>query len=178
MRKLTLVAIVALMAVSASADLEGMRPVVAPDGTILVNTPTMTTDYRVSVKLRAISPAGKTLWTWNAPAMMHSITFGGSRIYVATNSGSNSMWPPMLGAGSWRQEIVALSLADGNVQWRREFSGIVGGIEVAGDRLYVVVGSSMMNGIMMPGRGTGPNAGELAALDAATGVVLWSVDLD
>ena len=168
MRRLAGFAVVMLCAAAAMAQTKGMQPVVAPDGTVLVTAMSISADYRMTAELVAISPAGTRLWSWEGGAMMHSIAVGGTRVIVARNGGGIAM--PMFGDSPGPQEIVALSLATGTVQWRRELSGFASGIEVSGNRVYVVTGAVAA---MMPGRG----GASLVALDANTGAVLWTTAL-
>jgi outer membrane protein assembly factor BamB len=150
-----------------------MQPVVAPDGTVLVV---------VASELFAVSPAGTTLWKWEGGVMMHALVVRGPQVFVVrTESAPHA--PPMMGERQqFAVEVVALSLASGAVQWRREMPAMVSGIETAGDRVYVLAGGggSMMNGMPGMGRGNRPDAGTpaLTALDAATGTVLWTLSLE
>ncbi|HEX6086188.1 MAG TPA: PQQ-binding-like beta-propeller repeat protein [Thermoanaerobaculia bacterium] len=166
MRNLLLFIAVTLIATAAAGQMGGMQPVVASDGTVLVQRP--------ALGLVAVSPAGVTRWTWDAGIAMHSITVSAERVLVVDNSARQGT-PPMMGRGpaTTSQEIVALSLATGAVQWRRDVAGMVSGITPAGDRLYVVTVSA---GAIMH-RGAGSGATTLLALDAASGVVLWSIEL-
>ena len=157
MRRLVVFGVVALCAVGAMAQMKGMQPVVAPDGTVLVTTMSITPDYRMTAELVAVSAAGTRLWTWEGGAMMHTVAVGGTRVIVARNGGSTGM--PMFGNPTGTEEIVALSLATGTVQWRRELTGFASGIEVSGNRVYVVTRANLM------------------ALDANTGAVLWTTAL-
>ena len=177
MRKTLLFPLLLLVALSAFGQADGMRPMVAPDGTVLVIRPSSTTDFRMTAELVAISPAGTQLWKWEGAARMHAVAFSATRAFVVKGNAS-AMRGPMMGGGTAKDEVVALALSNGAVQWQRELSGSVDGIEVAGDRVYVTTGfAGAMQGRMF---GTRPGAGgepSLVALDAATGVVLWTVAL-
>ena len=170
MRKLMLYALLAFVSVPATAQMEGMQPVIASDGTVLVVRPLMTSDYRATTELVAISANGVALWKWEGGAMMHTVTVSGNRVFVTRNTGAAA------------EEVTALSLANGAVQWRRELQGGVSGLQASGDRLYVVsgmTGSGMYPGMPQRGRVVRPWTNEvtLTVLDVATGTVLWTVVL-
>lgn len=168
MRKLVLLLIV-LFAVGALAQGNGMQPVVAPDGTVLVTRPVVSQSPMqnpmqspMSWQVVAVSPNGVTLWTFDAAAMMQTLAIRDGRVFLAGGD-----------------EIVALSLATGAVQWRRDVTGTPMGVETAANRVYVVTRAGMVTRNMM-GRGSmhgGSSDATLYALDAATGTVLWTLEL-
>jgi outer membrane protein assembly factor BamB len=143
MRELVLLGIVSLLAVSASAQMDG------------------------TAELIAVSPAGAQLWKWEGGAAMHTLAVAGGQVIVVR--GATTM---MMGN---QQQIVALSLSSGTVQWRRDVTGVVSGIRAEGDRVYVVTGGMPAAGrVMRPV--TVPDT-TLVALHAATGAVLWTTAL-
>ena len=170
MRRLLSFLLFAFVSVPAMAQMEGMQPVIAPDGTVLVVRPLMTSDYRATTELVAVSANGVALWKWEGGAMTHTIAVSGDRVFVTRNTASGA------------EEVTALSLASGAVQWRRELQGGVSGLQVAADRLYVVsgmMGNGMYPGMPQRGRVVRPwtNEVSLTVMDAATGTVLWTVVL-
>ena len=177
MRRLVLLTLVSLLAVSASAQMNGMEPVVAPDGTVIVIRPSIATDYRMTTELIAVSPAGTQLWKWEGGAGMSVFAVAGGRVIVARGAASGTTAPgmPMHGIFAAAGEIVALSLTGGTVQWRRDVTGIVSGIRAEGDRVYVVTGGMPAAGRVM--RPVTALDTTLVALNAATGAVLWSTTL-
>jgi outer membrane protein assembly factor BamB len=128
MRRLVLLAFLLLSALSAFGQMEGMQPVIAPDGTILVVRPTLSSDNTMTSALVAVSPAGAKLWTWDAPAAMVSITASGTRVYVVTRNGQMTRggMGSGMGPGMGRTPgdpfvntttLVALDTATGRVLW-------------------------------------------------------------
>lgn len=174
MRRILLFTILTLVATGAVAQTNGMQPVVAPDGTVLVTRPVLASDYRMSSELIAISPAGVQLWKWNGGTAMHAVSVAGTRVFASRYVSAGA-------TGSVTQEVVALSLATGAVLWRQTISGSISAIEPSGDRVYVVSGGmgGMMGGMSSRGSMGRPVFGEskLTALNAATGDVLWTVTL-
>jgi outer membrane protein assembly factor BamB len=176
MRKLVLFAIITLAATTAMAQMQGMQPLVAPDGTVLVKRPVFSPTNGMTVDLVAVSPSGVMRWTWESGAAMHSMAVSETRVFVA---GSVARQPstPMMGRGTNAQEVVALALGTGAVQWRRELGGPISGVEVSSDRVYVVLGSGGASSSMPHMARVVPGSPTLVALDAATGAIVWSVTL-
>jgi outer membrane protein assembly factor BamB len=98
---------------------------------------------------------GKLLWKtplkynpWGGP------TVAGGRVLVSCSS---IRYDPQQVSGA-RGEIVALKLADGSVEWRREIdAGVLGSVAVAGDLAIFT-----------------DTAGRVQALDAKTGAPRWT----
>ena len=177
MRRLVLLAVITLAATTAMAQMQGMQPVVAPDGTVLVKRPAFSSAGGMSVDLVAVSPSGVIRWTWESGAAMHSVAASESRVFV-TGSVSRQASFPMMGRGANAQEVVALALGTGAVQWRQELAGPISAVEVSKDRLYVVL-SAGGSSSSMPHMSRGvPAPPTLAALDVATGAIVWSVTLE
>lgn len=177
MRKLVLLGVVSLLAVSAWAQMDGMPPIVAPDGTVIVARNAMTADYRMTTEWIAVSPAGTQLWKWEGGAGMNVSAVAGGRLIVAKTAASGTTAPgvPMHGSIGMTGEIVALSLSSGTVQWRRDVTGVVLGIRAEGDRVYVVTGGIPAMGRVM--RPTFAPETTLVALNAATGTVIFTTTL-
>lgn len=175
MRRILLFTIVSLIATGAVAQTNGMQPVIADNGTVLLTRPVLGSDYRMSNELIAISPEGVQLWKWNGGAAMHAVSVEGTRVLSARYVPSSGV------TGAVSEEVVALALATGAVQWRQTVTGSITAIQSAGDRVYVVTGGmgAMMGGMVMRGSMGRPVFGEsrLTALNSATGAVLWSVTL-
>ena len=178
MRKFGWLALVMLTAVTAAAQMGGMEPRIAPDGTILVMRPSITAEYRMQNEVIAVSRNGATLWKWEGSPTMHSLAVSPSRVFVAGARSATMMPGP---TPTFKDEIVALSLSTGAVQWRQEISGAVSAMEVSGDRIYVITGT--MSGMTVPGM---PMTGRvmrtpmemiLIAVDAGTGAILWTASL-
>ena len=174
MRRLVLFAVITLAATTALGQMQGMQPVVAPDGTVVVKRPAVSLTG-MTMDLVAVSPSGAVRWTWESAAVMHAIVLSETRVFVAV-SASRPASHPMAGRGAQAEEVAALTLATGAVQWKQQLPGPVAGIEAAGDRVYALLsaGSSTSRGHMF--RDTAGPA-TLVALDAATGAILWTTPL-
>jgi outer membrane protein assembly factor BamB len=176
MRRLVLFALLTLAATAAMAQMEGMQPVVAPDGTVLVKRPVFSSTNGMTVDLVAVSPSGVMRWTWQSGAAMHSLAVSDTRVYVVA-SVARPASTPMMGRGANAQEVVALALGTGAVQWRRELAGSISGVEVSDDRLYVLLNANRSSSSVPHMSRAVPDPPALVALDAATGAIVWSVTL-
>ena len=85
----------------------------------------------------------------------------------------------VVGAGQKSGQYWMLNAATGAVLWNTQvgpgstLGGIEWGTATDGERIYVAIGNS--NHLPYPGRPDLGNAGSFAALDPATGAVLWQV---
>jgi outer membrane protein assembly factor BamB len=176
MRRLVLFAVITLAATTAMAQMQGMQPLVAPDGTVLVKRPDFSLTNGMTVDLVAVSPSGVMRWTWQSGAAMHSVAVSETRVFVAGTVARQAP-APVMGRGANAQEVVALALGTGAVQWRQELAGPISAVTVSDDRVYVVLNAGGLSS-SMPHMGRGTSAQTtLVALNAATGAILWSVTL-
>lgn len=173
------------------------QPLVASDGAVLVLAPTPAyQETPAHLELHAYNPDGSLRFRYPIFAGVRALATAGSLVFVATAGGNHQAEEPNQGAGS----LVALQLANGVEVWGLSLPGVAQGLSLAGDRLYVVVGSGMgveggtnrgsmgggmggMHGPWRPSRNPQPpqNASEnhrrLLAVSLA-GALLWQVDLN
>lgn len=186
MRKVIVFVLILLFSTVAIAQNGGMNPVVAPDGTILVMRPGSGGTTPVPPALVAVSRTGNQVWTWAGSARMHAVAFDATQVFLVSAASApvssvgmhGGMNGGMMGGGrgmirGGSDSIVALSLANGAERWRRELAGAVSGMQLSGDRLYVLVHAA---GTATP-RGGSASSASLVALDAATGTVIWTTSL-
>ncbi len=173
------------------------QPLVASDGAVLVLAPTLAhQETPEHMELHAYNPDGSLRFRYPIPAGVNALATAGNLVFVATGLANYQAEVTNQGAGS----LVALQLANGVEVWSLSLPGVAQGLALAGDRLYVVVGSGMgaeggthggsmgggmggMHGPWRPSRNPQPpqNASEshrqLLAVSLA-GALLWQVDLN
>ncbi len=108
------------------------------------------------------------------------VDFGaGANLFTATIRGEQQS---LVGAGQKSGAYWALNASTGAVVWERNVgpSGLLGGIEwgtaVDGQRIYLAIANSGHTPFRPPNGGGYWNGGTWAALDPATGSILWEVE--
>lgn len=140
-----------------AGGMDGMEPVVAPTGEVLVVQPTFDQQQVPNgMELVVLSPAGQVLWTWRAEAGLGEVLVVGQTVLVPVGMG---FFTPHNAAGS--AQLVALHLANGVELWRLNLPGMAHGLTAAGDRVYAFVGAGQASGPQNPGGQGGTGRGRM-----------------
>ncbi|MFN3414395.1 MAG: hypothetical protein ACK42L_10095, partial [Thermoanaerobaculum sp.] len=100
--------------------IDGMEPVVAPTGEVLVVRPTLDQQQLPNgMELVVLSPAGQVLWTWQAQAGLGEVLVVGQTVLVPVGMGFFSPNHTTTSA-----QLVALHLANGVELWRVNLPGM------------------------------------------------------
>src|SRR4051794_2096650 len=109
-------------------------------------------------KVRGLNPPLHRAWTRSFPDVVSYPVIGDGRVFVTA-------FPTAADGNTRESEVVAMSLRNGHVLWRKPLGRGVGGqLALEGDRLFVTRG-----GYQGPG---------VEALAAGDGHTLWRYDLD
>ncbi|MGC8917276.1 MAG: hypothetical protein ACP5NF_09900 [Thermoanaerobaculum sp.] len=137
--------------------MDGMAPVVAPTGEVLVVRPTLNQQQLPNgMELVVLSPVGQVLWTWRAEAGLGEVVVVGQTVLVAVGAG---FFTP--GGTTGNAQLVALHLANGVELWRLNLPAMVHGLTPAGDRVYAFVGGGSAFGSQNSGNQGGMGRGHM-----------------
>lgn len=182
-------AAVSMAQMGMAGGMDGMAPVVAATGEVLVVRPTLDQQQLpTGMELVVLSPAGQVLWTWRADAGLGQVVVVGQTVLVPVGAG---FFTP--GGATANAQLVALHLANGVELWRLDLPGMVRGLTPAGDRVYASVGGGPSSGTQNPGgqggmgrgrmggsrgsggmhQGQGPGSHSLVAI-SLSGQILWA----
>src|SRR5512141_1894306 len=102
--------------------MNAVKPLVAPDGTVLVTRYSTFTTSSILSEIDAVSAAGTVLWKWT-PAQTPTSIEVAKTLVVVTTMPSFGMTRPPTGTSDFKGTITALSLASGAVAWTLQVDG-------------------------------------------------------